>query len=46
VEEGSVEHENQKFLSDEQIASGYVLLCTAKPLSDCRIRTHQEAYLV
>jgi len=46
VEEGFVEHENQKFLSDEQIASGYVLLCTAKPLSDCRIRTHQEAYLI
>ncbi|MCP9792933.1 2Fe-2S iron-sulfur cluster binding domain-containing protein [Vulcanococcus limneticus Candia 3F8] len=46
LEAGQVEHENQKFLTDEQITSGFVLLCTARPLSDCRIRTHQEAYLV
>ncbi len=46
LESGTVEHDHQKFLTDEQLAHGYVLLCTAKPLSDCRIRTHQEAYLV
>jgi 2Fe-2S type ferredoxin len=46
LEEGRVEHDNQKFLTDDQLAAGFVLLCTARPLSDCRIRTHQEAYLV
>lgn len=46
LESGQVEHDNQKFLTDEQIDAGFILLCTARPLSDCRIRTHQEAYLI
>ncbi len=46
LEAGSVDQIDQKFLSDEQIANGFILLCSARPLSDCRIRTHQEAYLV
>ena len=41
-----MEHEKQNFFTKDQFANGFVLLCTAKPFSDCRIRTHQEAYLV
>ncbi|MFM7286501.1 MAG: 2Fe-2S iron-sulfur cluster-binding protein [Cyanobium sp.] len=42
---GSVNHEDQAFLDEEQIAAGFVLSCVAIPTSDCTIETHAEEAL-
>jgi 2Fe-2S type ferredoxin len=34
---GTIDQSEQLFLSDRQVAEGYVLLCVAKPTSDCTL---------
>ena len=40
--EGTVDQSEGTYLSEEQIAKGYVLICIAHPQSNCVFETHKE----
>jgi ferredoxin len=42
---GTVEQSEGTYLSEEQIAQGYVLICIAQPQSNCVFETHKEEVL-
>uniref|UniRef100_UPI0038CBF75E 2Fe-2S iron-sulfur cluster-binding protein n=1 Tax=Limibacter armeniacum TaxID=466084 RepID=UPI0038CBF75E len=42
---GTVDQSEQSYLNAEQIEQGYVLICVAKPTSDCNLTTHMEEFL-
>ncbi|HAZ49805.1 MAG TPA: ferredoxin [Cyanobacteria bacterium UBA11369] len=42
---GTVDQSEQMFLSEKQVAQGYVLTCVAKPTSDCTLEVDLDDYL-
>ncbi|PSB53523.1 2Fe-2S iron-sulfur cluster-binding protein [Chamaesiphon polymorphus] len=40
--EGEVDQSEGSYLSEDQIARGYVLICIAHPLSNCVFETHKQ----
>ena len=45
LESGTINQEEQSFLSPEQVDAGYVLTCIAYPTSDCTILINKEEEL-
>ncbi len=43
---GSVDQSEGSYLSDDQIAQGYVLICISHPQADCVFETHKEEEVV
>jgi len=46
ITSGTVDQRDQAFLDQSQISAGFVLLCVAKPTSDCTITTDQESNIM
>ncbi len=43
---GSVDQSEGSYLSDDQMAAGYVLICISHPKADCVFETHKEEEVV
>ena len=44
--EGTVDQSEGTYLSEEQIAQGYVLICIAHPQANCVFETHKEEEVI
>jgi ferredoxin len=44
--EGTVDQSEGTYLSEEQIAKGYVLICIAHPQSNCVFETHKQGEVI